>query len=228
MQPGPLPSRRGPGPVMRCLLGLAIAVAGAGGLGSRPCEDGDDGVAGEPRAMPTTHPRADCWNASASPSKPRFHVHQGRRMGALSCTACSPTAGKVCSARHRTPGAAGVYAGQVSKHDEPDQAPPWRPESGQPPTVWVWPAGSRPALRVLIDGQWVYAPVRARHDWPDGRCAYHVDVVLPGHMSTVHRAYWWPQEGRLQVSHGSAVEPSTGDMPMITGEMPAGSKARRS
>ncbi|GGX55600.1 hypothetical protein [Streptomyces noursei] len=87
----------------------------------------------------------------------------------------------------------------MSEHEEPEQAPPWRPEHGEAPTVWSWPAGDRPALRVLIDGQWVYTPVRARHTWPDVRCAYHVDLVLPGETSAVHRAYWWPQEGRLRV-----------------------------
>ncbi|PNE43529.1 hypothetical protein AOB60_01125 [Streptomyces noursei] len=120
----------------------------------------------------------------------------------------------------------GLYAGGVSEHDEPEQAPPWRLDGGAP-VAWVWPAGHRPALWVLIDGRWVYAPVRARHSYSDGRCAYHVDVTMPGETSAVHRAYWWPQKDRLRVSHGSDVKPSTGDMPMVTGEMPAGPRTGR-
>lgn len=90
--------------------------------------------------------------------------------------------------------------------DGPVEAPPWRPELGPAPTVMVWPPGRTPALMVRAAGRWRYAPVHARHAYPDGRVAYMVTVDLTGRLEVVYRTYWWPQPG-LRVAHGSAVEP---------------------
>ncbi|AWI32629.1 hypothetical protein [Streptomyces tirandamycinicus] len=90
---------------------------------------------------------------------------------------------------------------------EPEQAPPWRPEDGPAPTVWLWPAGNRPGLFVLVNGRWRYAVVQARHDYPDGRVSYQVEVDVHGSTSITSRSYWWPQEG-LKAAHGSTVEPT--------------------
>lgn len=87
---------------------------------------------------------------------------------------------------------------------EPAEARPWRPEDGPEPRVTVYPPGRGPGLAVWVGGRWQYAFVRARHDWADGRTAYHVDLALPGphgHAESVRRAYWWPQTG-LRVVHG--------------------------
>ncbi|WP_158857537.1 hypothetical protein [Streptomyces sp. NRRL B-1347] len=85
--------------------------------------------------------------------------------------------------------------------EEPEQAPPWRPEHGPAPQVHTWPCGGRPALEVYANGRWRYAPVGARHDYADGRVAYLVEVDLDGSTSVSHRAYWWPQPG-LRKAHG--------------------------
>jgi hypothetical protein len=91
--------------------------------------------------------------------------------------------------------------------DEPEQVPPWREGDGPPPTMWVWPGGHQPALKVRVDGRWVTAVVEARADYPDGRVAYHVDITFPEPSSGgTHRAYWWPQDG-LRVAWRSSVEP---------------------
>ncbi|MFK8851654.1 hypothetical protein [Streptomyces sp. Ac-502] len=95
------------------------------------------------------------------------------------------------------------------RFEEPEQAPPWRPEEGPQPQVWCFPAGDRPALYVSLrrDGREEvrYAPVTARHDYPDGRVACHVEIKIDD--GTVHRAYWWPQPS-LRVAHRSASAPA--------------------
>lgn len=100
----------------------------------------------------------------------------------------------------------------VSSSNEPEQAPPWRPEHGPPPKVWTWPPGDRPALRVWANGAWRYAAVTARHDYEDGRYAYHVEIDVDGSASVKHRAYWWrPETGRIKLLHGTrSAQPSTG------------------
>ncbi|MEU6965133.1 hypothetical protein [Streptomyces chrestomyceticus] len=80
----------------------------------------------------------------------------------------------------------------MSGFEEPEQAPPWREGDGPRPRVSCWPAGARPALYVTLRrggrAEERYAPVTARHDYQDGRVAYHVEIkVVDG---TVHRAYW--------------------------------------
>ncbi|WP_381801260.1 hypothetical protein [Streptomyces niveus] len=78
---------------------------------------------------------------------------------------------------------------------EPEQAPPYRAEHGPPPVMTTWDYPDQPALEVLVEGRWQYAPVGARANYPDGRVAYHVDIQLPRSGGWTHRAYWWPQEG---------------------------------
>ncbi|MGW0883300.1 hypothetical protein [Streptomyces sp. NPDC002671] len=110
----------------------------------------------------------------------------------------------------------------MTEHDEPDQAPPWNPSDGPVSRVWSWPPGVRPALWVKIDDEWIYSPVRCRYQGAYGRWVYHVDVAMPGETSARHREYPWPQEGRLKVAHGSAIEPSVGTEPYVSAEMPTG------
>lgn len=100
----------------------------------------------------------------------------------------------------------------VSSSDEPEQAPPWRPEYGPKPTVWTWPPGDRPALRVLANGAWRYAAVEARHNYEDGRVAYQVLIDVDGSGSMTHRTYWWqPESGRMKRAHRTrGSQPSTG------------------
>jgi hypothetical protein len=74
--------------------------------------------------------------------------------------------------------------------------------------MWTWLPHERPALSVLIDGRWVHAAVTARADYADGRVAYHVVVTLPGDEGGHHRAYWWPQEGKLRAVPGEYGEPT--------------------
>lgn len=99
----------------------------------------------------------------------------------------------------------------VSSSDEPEQAPPWRPEHGPKLTVWTWPPGDRPGLLVWANGNWRYAAVTARHDYADGRFAYHVEIDVDGSTSVKHRAYWWdPEGGRMKPLHGTrGAQPST-------------------
>lgn len=90
--------------------------------------------------------------------------------------------------------------------DEPEQAPPWRPEHGPEPQLTHYPHGHRPMLAALVDGRWRTMLVHSRADYPDGRVAYRGDIHLPDHEQpgyTVshYRAYWWPQPGRLKVAH---------------------------
>ncbi len=81
---------------------------------------------------------------------------------------------------------------------------PCRPWSGQgpEPTVWCWPYGKEPVMRVFAAGQWQQATVRARQDWPDGRIVYQLTGDLRGtggiHMST----YQWPQPGLRPARRG--------------------------
>jgi len=91
--------------------------------------------------------------------------------------------------------------------DEPEQAPPWRPEMGPPPERWVWPPKDPPALWVRIDGRWCNATVLARDVYADGRVAYRVVVSLRApYAGTTERMYWWPQEG-LRVAHRGSGRP---------------------
>lgn len=122
----------------------------------------------------------------------------------------------------------GVDPDDEPERDEPEQTPPWRPEDGPRPQVKSWPPGARPALRALIDGQWVYAPVRSCYVGADGRVVYQVDVVMPGELSARHRAYPWPQPDRLRKAHGSPVQPSPCDVPERGPEAPTDPHARRS
>ncbi|MFB7270646.1 hypothetical protein [Streptomyces sp. NPDC056244] len=113
------------------------------------------------------------------------------------------------------PGEVAAAARTSAQRDEPEQAPPWRPEDGPQPDMSVWPYSGRPALSVRIGARWIYAPVTARADYEDGRIAYHVTIVLPeplsgGQLGAFHRAYWWPQAGRLKVAHGPQVPPIPG------------------
>lgn len=80
------------------------------------------------------------------------------------------------------------------------EAPPWREGAGPAPRVTVYPHGQQPLMRIRIDGAWRTATVRARHDYPDGRIVYQVDIRLParpgypddpGAMETYSRTYWW-------------------------------------
>ncbi|MFI1205596.1 hypothetical protein ACH4VR_40280 [Streptomyces sp. NPDC020883] len=114
-----------------------------------------------------------------------------------------------------------------TRHDEPDQEPPWTPADGPLPDVWTWPPGARPALEALIDGQWVYAPVRSYYTGVDGRRVYQVDIVMPGETSARHRAYPWPQRGRLRKAHSSQVPPSSASTPYVGAEMPTGPHVSR-
>ncbi len=105
-----------------------------------------------------------------------------------------------------------TYSRGMSTIPEPEQAPPWRPEHGPQPTVWTWPPGDRPGLRIWANGAWRYAAVTARHDYEDGRVAYHVLIDVDGSTSIKHRAYWWrPEDGRMKPLHGTrGAKPSTG------------------
>ncbi|MFE6185535.1 hypothetical protein ACFQ6U_14020 [Streptomyces sp. NPDC056465] len=95
----------------------------------------------------------------------------------------------------------------MSTIPEAQPAAPWRPEDGPRPTVWVWPRGDRPALRVRSAGRWRYAKVVARQDWSDGTVRYQVEVDLDGSTNVTVLTYQWPQPG-LRTAHGSASEPS--------------------
>lgn len=69
----------------------------------------------------------------------------------------------------------------------------------------TYPPGHQPALYALVDGRWLWMTVTARADWADGRIAYHGDVSFPDptdrrYISPRHRAYWWPQPGRLRLA----------------------------
>ena len=64
---------------------------------------------------------------------------------------------------------------------------------GPPPRVHVYEHGKEPLMRIRVQGTWHTCTVRARHDWPDGRVAYQVDIrlVTDGAEGTVSRTYWW-------------------------------------
>ncbi|WP_367138825.1 MULTISPECIES: hypothetical protein [Streptomyces] len=71
-----------------------------------------------------------------------------------------------------------------------EEAPSWTP--GQPwPRVRTWPPAELPSLYVRVDGHWYHCWVLARHDYPNGRIAYQVDIKLPGYDGPVNRLYWW-------------------------------------
>ncbi|WP_374987164.1 hypothetical protein [Streptomyces fradiae] len=89
----------------------------------------------------------------------------------------------------------------------PVEEPPWRPEAGSEPEVTSWPPGRRPALRVWDGTAWQYAPVQARHTYPDGRTVYQVLMPVEGGGRT-SRSYRWPQPG-LRRAHAPA-PPSAG------------------
>lgn len=97
---------------------------------------------------------------------------------------------------------------------EPVESRPWRPKDGPEPKVWSWPAGDRPALYVWSTGAWRFAPVMARHDWPDGRVVYQVAVDLDGSTSVVSRSYAWPQPG-LRLARRSGSQPSDSGPPTL-------------
>jgi hypothetical protein len=82
----------------------------------------------------------------------------------------------------------------MSESVDATEAPPWNDTMGPAPRVRTWPAGEQPALDIRIDGEWRHASVLARHDWPDGRVSYQVELRLPDvadGTSAVVRAYWW-------------------------------------
>ncbi|WP_275466350.1 hypothetical protein [Streptomyces noursei] len=112
-------------------------------------------------------------------------------------------------------------------HSEPEQAQPWNPANGPQPVVFAWPPGARPALWVLIDDQWVYAPVRGRYKDVDGGTVLFLDVILPGEFSARHRAYRWPQPDRLRTAHGSPTIPTSCDGPYDGAETPTGPHVSR-
>lgn len=91
--------------------------------------------------------------------------------------------------------------------DEPEQAPPWRPELGPPPVVRTWPYGHAPGMLVRADSHWVYAWVRARHDYHDGRTVFHVAVDLGRDLTVRARFYRWPQKGLRWAHPGTAEGP---------------------
>jgi hypothetical protein len=90
--------------------------------------------------------------------------------------------------------------------DEPEQAPPWRSDQGEPPVVWVWPhsRGSGPTLRARINGRWVAVTVESLARYPDGRLVYNVAVPLPGRPGDTHRSYRYPQDGLRLVARAPA------------------------
>lgn len=73
------------------------------------------------------------------------------------------------------------------------EAPPWNDTMGPRPRVTVYPPGHRPLLHIHTAREWRQAVVAMRHDWADGRVAYHVNIWLPGTGigSSVRRSYWW-------------------------------------
>ncbi|MER7952042.1 hypothetical protein ABTY59_32090 [Streptomyces sp. NPDC096079] len=113
----------------------------------------------------------------------------------------------------------------MSAIPEPEQSRPWRPEDGPPPQVWTWPKGDRPALEVWSAGRWRYAPVAARHDYPDGTVRYQVDVDLRGTTMVTSATYEWPQPG-VRVSHGSGSGPSRTADERRQGNMPHAPRRR--
>lgn len=94
--------------------------------------------------------------------------------------------------------------------DEPEQAPPWNPEHGEPPRRRGWPVHHQPAMYALVNGQWRILQVYARYDYPDGRIAYQGVIALPalsGPPQHYDRVYWWPQPGKLRPAYGSDMPP---------------------
>ncbi|GAA3015319.1 hypothetical protein [Streptomyces fulvorobeus] len=95
--------------------------------------------------------------------------------------------------------------------DIPDavERQPWQPTDGPAPTVRCWPPAAQPALYVRSGGRWRYAPVHARHEYPDGTVAYQAAVDLHGDTSVTVRLYPWPQPG-LRRAHGAPDRPARG------------------
>lgn len=86
------------------------------------------------------------------------------------------------------------------QREEPEQAPPWRPEHGTPPRRTHYDVFHRPALWVRVDGRERLMQVTTRLDYADGRVAYQGDIRLPdlgdpARVAGYWRAYWWPQPG---------------------------------
>lgn len=89
--------------------------------------------------------------------------------------------------------------------DEPEQARPWRPEHGDPPVLWPWPADQVPILYVRIDGRWLLSQVLARVRLSDRQVALRV-VVSPPPSGGYERTYLWPQEGKLRLTWRTSPE----------------------
>ncbi|WP_125935267.1 hypothetical protein [Streptomyces sp. WAC 06738] len=100
---------------------------------------------------------------------------------------------------------------------------PWRPDSGRPPRVRVYPARHPPRLLVRTEGDWRTATVMARHDWPDGKIGLQVTIRLPapdldGMLQTFCRTYRWdrrtmrliPSEDGSESTDTSGEVPNTG------------------
>ncbi|MEU4093279.1 DUF6233 domain-containing protein [Streptomyces sp. NPDC026673] len=76
------------------------------------------------------------------------------------------------------------------------ECPTW--VSGQRPRTHGWAPADRPRMQIHVEGAWRWATVRQRQDWPDGRVAYQVDILLPdpefGRDAHYIRSYWWDPE----------------------------------
>ena len=84
---------------------------------------------------------------------------------------------------------------------------------GPEPRVRTWPPGRRPAMRVYAEGAWRRAWVLQRQDWPDGRTAYMLDVLLPSRppipgdphsQDYFVRTYWWGTGSMTPVKRSSS------------------------
>ncbi|MEW1551976.1 hypothetical protein [Streptomyces tsukubensis] len=81
---------------------------------------------------------------------------------------------------------------------EAEEAPPWRPEYGPGPVnVVLYQRGRLPGLWVYTRGEWRRGWVVMRHDYPDRRYTYHVELTLTdenGIPGTYSRTFWWGQD----------------------------------
>lgn len=84
------------------------------------------------------------------------------------------------------------------------EARPWRESDGPEPRMHVFDRGRRPRLRIHAEGRWRTCTVQARMDWPDGRIAYHVEILLrrDGLDGMFLRAYWWDPK-TMRPAHGT-------------------------